>query len=112
MGMEKWNQKLQKHIRAQGMTITEAAAHLDIGRSALGHWLSGRRTPDAWKFKEIASFMGISVAELIEDDPDFARNNAEKDMLAMFRQLPPNVQAQAKAVIRALQSQQDLPPAE
>lgn len=84
------------------MLVKDLGEALGITASGAGHYLVGRRnhTPDM--LRNIARALDMSIAELIEDDPDFARNEDERQTLAFLRQIPEDRIAAALAMLRGL----------
>ena len=56
---------LQKAIRQSGMTQTELAKKLNIYKSAVGQYLSGRAMPALDTFANICKILDLDPAEIL-----------------------------------------------
>lgn len=100
--MEKWHEKARKRLADRGMLVKDLAELIGTTASGAGHYLSGRRHPKPGMLKNIAAALEMSLSELIEDDPDFARNSEEKLMLETLRKIPDEHKQAALAMLAAL----------
>jgi transcriptional regulator with XRE-family HTH domain len=87
------------------LNITSLAERLGIGRSGLGHYLAGRREPSTAMLRKIAKELGVSVSELVENDPTYARDEIEHKVLDALRELPDDKRTDALAILEALAAQ-------
>lgn len=61
---------------------------IDVGLGTIGHWFTGRRRPDTVEaLRALCDVLGVSVAQVIEDDPDFAHDGIERTWLRALREL-------------------------
>lgn len=58
-------QKFQKLIDEKGLTIYRVAKDLEISTGTLYDWKAGRTTPKLGKLRKIATYLGVSLEELI-----------------------------------------------
>ena len=63
-----FNEKLQELRKQKGITQDELAKALFVSRTAVSKWESGRGYPAIDSLKNIASFYGVSVDELLSKD--------------------------------------------
>ena len=102
--MEKWYVKAKKRMQERGMLVKDLGETLGLTASGAGHYLVGRRNPTPDMLRKIARALDMSIAELIEEDPDFARNDVERATLEFLRQIPEDRIAAALAMLRGLAS--------
>jgi transcriptional regulator with XRE-family HTH domain len=87
-----------KHL---GITYQQIADHLDVVKSTVGHWLTGRNKPRLETIARIAAVLDCSVHTLIADDPYYLSDDTERAVIDELRHLDPEHQAQALAMLRA-----------
>jgi transcriptional regulator with XRE-family HTH domain len=107
--MTPWYEKARTILHAKGMNMRELSEALHLTPGAVGHYLAGRRSPKPGMLRQIAKELGVSVAELIEDDPTFARDDTEKEALELLRRVPEPQRTAALAMLKGL-SEPDPPP--
>lgn len=60
------------HIRkariAAGLTQSELAAHLNVDRSAVAQWETGKTAPLARRLRDIAGALGCTVDDLLDPE--------------------------------------------
>jgi transcriptional regulator with XRE-family HTH domain len=100
--MEKWYVKAKKRMQERGMLVKDLGETLGLTASGAGHYLVGRRNPTPDMLRNIARALDMSIAELIEEDPDFARNDEERATLSFLRQIPEERRSSAIAMLRGL----------
>ena len=105
--MQTWNERARAAMAEKGIKIRELADTLGMSPGGAGHYLSGRRHPNPGMLRKIAKRIGISVSELVEDDPIFARDQIEHDVLEAVRQIPAEQKNAALAMLRGLSKRQD-----
>ncbi len=71
--MTTWYAKAQSRMKELGRTHDELASHLRLTRSAVGHYLNGRREPCIDDLRIIAKVLNWTIDELIGDGPQAAR---------------------------------------
>lgn len=97
-----WYKKAKKELRRLRITHIQVAQELDCSQSAVTQKLNGTRGADISEIVKIASMIGMSIAELVEDDPTFARNGLEADLIAKFRDLNPDQKEIALKLLNTL----------
>jgi len=102
--MTTWQEKARALMREQKVSVKELAATLSMTPGGAGHYLSGRRQPRPGMLVKIAKRLGVSVSELIEDDPTFARDETERAALDALRAIPEPQRSAALAMLRGLAS--------
>jgi len=104
-----WYEKARSLMRAKNMTIRELSDKLDRTPGGIGHYLSGRRDPKPGMLRQIARELNVSVSELIEDDPSFARDAVEHEVLELIRAMDETNKPAALAMLRGLSRDEDKP---
>lgn len=97
-----WNEKCREIMKQKRIKIRRLADSLGMTPSGVGHYLAGRRHPRPGMLRKIALEIGVSVSELIEDDPSFARDQYEHDVLEAVRRIDPEKRDAAIAMLKAL----------
>lgn len=100
--MTPWYVKAKELLKARDIKLAQLGDILGVSGSAAGHYLKGRRHPKPGMLKKIAEAAGVSVSELIEDDPSFARDQYEHDVLETLREIPEDRRESALAMLRGL----------
>ncbi len=97
-----WYQRARLRADSLGVSLTDIAAELSVTPGSVSHYFSGRRHPKPGMLKKIATILGVSVSELVDDDPSFARNQVEHELLEAIRLLPALEQKRCLAIIQAV----------
>jgi len=105
--MTAWYEKARAIMRDKGMSIRELSDKLGLTPGGAGHYLSGRRHPRPGMLRQIARELNVSIAELVEDDPSFARDKNESDLLDLFRAIDEADKAAALAMLNGLAKPRD-----
>ena len=71
------------------LTQKKLSEDLHIAASTLGHYVNNRREPDYDTLKRVAAYFGVSIDYLLDYHPKQGANDAEDDLLRVFRKLPP-----------------------
>jgi transcriptional regulator with XRE-family HTH domain len=100
--MKPWYEKARDLMARQDIKVYELADTLGMTPGGAGHYLAGRRHPKPGMLRKIAQRLGVSVSELIEDDPSFARDEDEHQALELMRQIPQEQHQAALAMLRGL----------
>lgn len=100
--MVPWYVKARTVMAARDISIRVLSDALHLTPGAVGHYLSGRRHPKPGMLRQIAKELHVSVSELIEDDPSFARDDLEKEALDLLRLVPESQRSAALAMLRGL----------
>ena len=98
--MKKWHDKAREIMVANEITTNDLAETLGMTPGGVRHYLNGRREPKPGVLGKIARRLGVSMSELTEDDPRFARDRTEERILDLLRDLDP---AAKDAAIRMLE---------
>lgn len=107
--MTPWYVKARSVMRDRKMTIRELSDKLERTPGGIGHYLSGRRDPKPGMLRQIAKELNVSVSELIEDDPSFARDAVEHEMLELMRCMEEGKKPAALAMLRGLSQSSERP---
>jgi transcriptional regulator with XRE-family HTH domain len=100
--MTPWYEKARQILTERKMSIRALSDRLGLTPGAVGHYLRGRRQPTPGMLRKIAAELQVSVSELIEDDPTFARDDTEHQALELLRRLPRERRSAALAMLRGL----------
>lgn len=92
--MNQWRLKAKSEMRSKGITQEQMAEHLEVSQGGLSHWLNGRREADIDVIERIAKKLGLTLAELVQDDDSIPN-------------MPPNTEYQP---VIAWDTPEDLPP--
>ena len=98
--MKTWYQKAREIMRANDISTQDLADALGVTAPAARHYLNGTRHPKPGALGKIAKRLGVSMSELTEDDPRFARDKEEERMLDLMREMDP---ASKEAALRMLE---------
>lgn len=52
-----------------GKTIAEVSRELKVSRMAIWNWENGKAYPKTERLKELAVFLGVTVDELLKEEP-------------------------------------------
>lgn len=85
--------KLGKERKITQQAIADA---LGVSKGAVSLWYSGTNRPRLETIQRIAQMLGSTVTELIAEDPYFITEEEERQLIDLFRQLPPEKQQEAK----------------
>lgn len=100
--MKHWYEKARERMSEKGITPEDLAAVLGVTPGAVRHYLVGRRNPKPGALIRIARSLGVSMSELVEDDPRFARDKTEEQVLDLLRTLPAASRAAALMMLKGL----------
>lgn len=68
--------------------VREIARKMASSESAAYAWLNGNREPPLEVIRRIAKeCLGVSIGELVEDDPYFVTDEKERELIDAFRKL-------------------------
>ena len=85
--MTPWYEKARLAIKAKGIRYIDIAAVLGCTEGAVGHYLRGRREPTVETLRIIAEQAGLSLSDMVGDDPRFIADADEKSLIDAFRKL-------------------------
>ena len=85
--MTPWYEKARLAIKAKGIRYIDIAAVLGCTEGAVGHYLRGRREPTVETLRIIAEQAGLSLSDMVGDDPRFIADADEKSLIDAFRGL-------------------------
>lgn len=103
-----WHIRARHLIKERGLRYIDVAQALGVTESAVGHYLNGRREPTIAIMRKLAAMCGISLSELVGEDPRFVVDEQEKQLVDLIRSLSDAEKAAALKIIRALA--QETPP--
>lgn len=98
-----WYEKARLALKRKGIRYIDLAAVLGCTEGAVGHYLRGRREPTVETLRIIAEQAGLSLSEMVGDDPRFIADTDEKQLVDLFRGLAPEKRASLLSLIKALQ---------
>jgi len=97
-----WHVKAKRRVQEKGLSYGEIGKALGLSPSGVGHYLNGRRSPKPGMLRNLAKDLDMSLSELIEDDPSFARNDDETQFLDLLRKIPEDQRGYAMKMLRGL----------
>ena len=97
-----WYKKAKAALKSRGIRYIDLAAMLDCTEGAVGHYLNGRREPSVETLRIIAEQAGISLSELVGDDPRFIADISEKQLIDTYRRLDPEKRQHVLAILNEL----------
>ena len=86
--MTHWYDKARAGLKARGVRYIDLATRLGCTEGAVGHYLRGRREPSVETLRIIAEAAGLSLSEMVGDDPRFVAESSEVRLIDAFRSLP------------------------
>lgn len=89
-------------MRAKKIAQKDIADFLSVTESTVSHWFHGRHRPSLDQIRGIATLLGVSVPELIEDDETFVRDEVELEILRQVREVAPDKRQQAAGLVAAI----------
>jgi transcriptional regulator with XRE-family HTH domain len=91
-----------RHGWSRANLVKEIARVTDSSESAAYSWLNGNREPTLDVIRRIAKeCLGVSIGELIEDDPYFVTDEYERELIDGFRELDKEQQDLFRQLIAA-----------
>jgi transcriptional regulator with XRE-family HTH domain len=102
-----WYTKAKTILKQKGMRYIDIAQALGVTESAVGHYLTGRREPTLEVIRKIAGMCGMSLSELVGEDPRFVVDEKEKQLIDLIRQLSEPEKQAALKIIKALAEPKD-----
>lgn len=100
--MKRWQDKAREIMLAKDISTQDIADVLGVTAPAVRHYLNGRRNPKPGALGKIAKRLGVSMSELTEDDPRFARDDVEQRILDAVRDLDPATKELAAKMLQGL----------
>lgn len=97
-----WYIKARTIRKAKNITYQQIADELGVTEGAVGHWMTGKRSPDLKTIKGIAVMLDTSLSELLEDDPYYLQSQNERDIVDLYRQLPESQHETIARIIKSL----------
>lgn len=91
-------------INRHGGTHAEIAEHVGVARAQVTMWAQGSRTPQLANLLALAKVLDVSPGWLIEGDSVGARDDEEREVVDLFRELPGDTRRTARQMLRALKS--------
>ena len=76
---------LKKYLKETGITASELSRRLDIDRSSVTWWTTGRSTPTIERIQQLATIFNCNVSDLISFTPDFFISGKEKELIIEYR---------------------------
>ena len=96
-----WYQVARARAKTLGITYEAMAETLDVHKSTVGHWLTGRNQARLDTIARIAQVLDCSVQSLLADDAYYLSDPDERTLIDQVRELPPAYRSQAVAMLRA-----------
>lgn len=100
--MKKWYERAKPMLREKGISQQEVADKIGCNQSAASHKLNGRRGATIEEAQLVADMLGVSIITFLEDDPETARSDEEKQLLRQFRELDDDQRSMTLKMIKAM----------
>ena len=100
--MKKWQDKAREIMLAKDISTQDMADALGMTPGGVRHYLNGKREPKPDGMRKIAKRLGVSMSELTEDDPRYARDEIERRILDAVRDLDPSTKEMAARIVQGL----------
>lgn len=100
--MKPWYTKARELMQLREISTQDLADALGVTAPAARHYLNGTRNPKPGALGKISKRLGVSMSELTEDDPRFARDKSEEKMLDLVRELDPHTKEVALRMLEGL----------
>lgn len=101
---KRWYERANEIRKEKKISLMDIATALNVSEGAVSHWLLGRRDVRFETIKRIAAVLNIPVSNLIEEDPDFAKNDLERQFLAALREIPQDKQGDILRMLKAFKA--------
>lgn len=86
----KFNEKLIKLRKAQGMSQEDLGYELNVTRQTISKWELGESTPEMEKLIQISNYFGVSVDELVSNSEEVTNQNNNKEYVGIDEKYIPN----------------------
>lgn len=90
-----WYVVARELARARGITYLDLAEALNVNKSTVGHWLTGRNNPRLQVIARIATLLNTTVTELISEDAYFLTDPQERRGIDQLREIPADKRQEA-----------------
>ena len=87
MTIERWHEKAKRLIKKNNLTQEEVGEALGIKKASANHKLNGQRPTSTKEKAVIASMVGITLDELLCDDPDYPKATRETEIIRLLRDI-------------------------
>lgn len=68
------SEKLKTYRKTQGFTQEEVAKRLNVSRTTVSSWETGRTFPDIERMINLADLYQLSLDQLLREDPQIMKN--------------------------------------
>lgn len=87
MNIEKWHEKAKRLIKQKKITQEEVGVALGIKKASANHKLNGLRPTTTQEKAIIAGLIGLTLDELLCDDPDYPKATRDVEIMRMLRDI-------------------------
>ena len=80
--------KFTEYLEASGKSAADISRLLDVDRSSVSWWKTGRSTPTIERIQQLANIFNCNVSDLLSSDattPDLILSGAEKELIIEYR---------------------------
>ena len=92
-------------VERSGKKHVEIATEIGVARPQISMWCSGKRVPELQNLLALAEVLGVSAGWLIDGDrPDQIMDDAERELLADWRQVPVASRDPIRSITKALKA--------
>jgi transcriptional regulator with XRE-family HTH domain len=96
-----WYEVAKKLGKERKVTQQRIADELGVTKAAVTHWYNGTNRPRLETIQRIAQLLGTTLTELVSEDPYFLTEEAERNFIDLYRQVPKEKQEEAARLIAA-----------
>lgn len=94
---------IKKQLELHQMTQTDLCQALGFKFMTVSDWVNAKSYPRIDKIEKMASFFGISKADLVEDDKDAEiRERVDSDLMLLYRRMDTETKKQLLAYAKFL----------
>ncbi len=80
--------KFTEYLEASGKSAADISRLLDVDRSSVSWWKTGRSTPTIERIRQLANIFNCNVSDLLSSDattPDLILSGDEKELIIEYR---------------------------
>lgn len=85
--MKRWWEVLRDRFQELRVSQVQLGKELGVPKQTVGAWLTGRREPPLSTVQWLCDRAGVSIAQVIADDPYVVTNPVERELLDLWRSM-------------------------
>ena len=90
MESEKWHEKAKRLIKQNKITQEAVGEALGIKKASANHKINGVRPTSTREMAIIAGLVGLTLDELLCDDPDYPKATRDVEIMRLLRDIDPS----------------------